>query len=84
MGLARALYGNKTPYVGLREIRDAYRIVCEEHDVKSAEEVEEHIQDLVDRGIIEMKSLTKIGLSNVAAEDLERFLNGILERLRGR
>ena len=84
MGLARALYGNKTPYVGLREIRDAYRIVCEEHDIKSAEEVEEHIQDLVDRGIIEMKSLTKIGLSNVAAEDLERFLNGILERLRGR
>ena len=83
MGLARALYSSKTQYVGLREIRDAYRIVCEEHHVKAVEDIEEHIQDLVDRGIIEMKSLTKIGLSDVAAEDLERFLSGILERLKG-
>ncbi|MDH5688195.1 MAG: hypothetical protein OEZ48_10095, partial [Candidatus Bathyarchaeota archaeon] len=83
MGLARALYSSKTQYVGLREIRDAYRIVCEEHDVNAVEDMEEHIQDLVDRGIIEVKSLTKIGLSDVAAEDLERFLSGILERLKG-
>lgn len=83
LGLARALYNNKAPYVGLREIRDAYEIVCEEHDVKPVEETEERIQDLVDRGIVELKSLTKIGLSNVAAGDLERFLKGILQRLGG-
>ncbi|MFQ6094828.1 MAG: Cdc6/Cdc18 family protein [Candidatus Bathyarchaeia archaeon] len=83
LGLARALYNNRAPYVGLREIREAYRIVCEEHNIRPVEELEERIQDLVDRGVIELKSLTKIGLSNVAAEDLERFLKGIIQRLRG-
>jgi hypothetical protein len=66
----------------LRSLREYYGVVCEEHNVKPAEDLEEHVQDLIDRGIVEMKSLTKLGISNVPAEDLERFLNGILQRLR--
>jgi len=81
LGLVRTLLSHKTPYTGLRDIREAYRIVCEEHNVKPLEDVEERIQDLVDRGVIEMKSQKKLGISHVAAEDLERFLNSILQRL---
>jgi len=83
LGLVRALLKNQTSYAGLREVREAYRIVCEEHNVKPVEDVEEHIQDLIDRGLVEMKSLTRLGVSHVASENLERFLNGILQRLRG-
>ncbi len=81
LGMVRTLLSHKTPYTGLREIRESYRIVCEEHNVQPIEDVEERIQDLVDRGVMEMKSLKKLGISHVAAEDLERFLNGILQRL---
>jgi len=83
LGLVRALLSHKTSYVGLREIREAYRVVCEEHDVKPVDEIEEHVQDLVDRGVVEMKSLTKLGVSDVAAEDLERLLSSVFQRLRG-
>jgi len=82
LGLVRALHVSKTPYVSLREIRDDYSLVCEEHQVKPFDEVEAHVQDLIDRGIVDMKSLTEFGISHVSAEDLERFLNGILQRLR--
>jgi len=83
LGLVRTLLSSRTPYAGLREIKEAYRIVCEEHNVKPVEEIEELIQDLVDRRVIEMKSLTKMGILHVSAEDLERLLNSILQRLRG-
>lgn len=83
LGLARALLGCNTSYVGLTEIREAYRIVCEEQNVKHLEDIEEQIQDLIDRGIVEMKSLKRLGISHVATRDLERFLNTILQRLRG-
>jgi len=83
LGLVRFLLRNETSYAGLREIREAYRIVCEEHNVKPVEEVEEHVQDLIDRGLVEIKSLTKLGISHISSENLERFLNGILQRLRG-
>jgi cell division control protein 6 len=82
LGLARALKATKTPYTSLREVREYYRVACEEYNVKPAEDLEEHVQDLIDRGIVDMKSLTKLGISNVPAEDLERFLNGIIQRLR--
>jgi len=83
LGLVRTLLTHKAPYTGLREIREAYEIVCEEHGVKALEHIEERVQDLVNRGIVDLKSLTKLGVSRVASQDLERFLNSILERLEG-
>ncbi|MFQ6065396.1 MAG: Cdc6/Cdc18 family protein [Candidatus Bathyarchaeia archaeon] len=82
LGMVRALQAEKVPYVGLREIREDYLIVCEEYEVEPVDEVEEEVQELIDRGIVDMKSLTKFGISGVPAEDLERFLNGIMQRLR--
>jgi hypothetical protein len=82
LGMVRALQASKVPYVGLREVREDYLVVCEEYEVDPIEEVEEEVQELIDRGIVDMTSLTKFGISGVPAEDLERFLNGIMQRLR--
>ena len=82
LGIARSLERKNDPYVSLREIREAYLMVCEERGVKPAEEIDEHVEDLRVRGIVDMKSLTKFGISDVPAEKLRRFLNGITERLK--
>jgi cell division control protein 6 len=82
LGMVRALRAGKIPYVGLREIREDYLVVCEQYGVKPVEEVEEEVEELIDRGIVDMKSLTRFGISGVSAEDLERLLNGIMERLK--
>ncbi|MFQ6077373.1 MAG: hypothetical protein ACE5Z5_14805 [Candidatus Bathyarchaeia archaeon] len=46
------------------------------------EDVDECVQDLCDRSIIDLKSLLQIGISGVPTEDLDRFLNNTIERLR--
>ncbi|MEM2702319.1 MAG: AAA family ATPase [Candidatus Bathyarchaeia archaeon] len=83
LGLVRALKNQKKAYVGLREIREGYEVVCEEQGIKPTGEVEDYMQDLIDRGIVSMKSLREFGISDVPAEDLERFLNGVMQRLKG-
>jgi len=82
LGLVRALKYRRKAYVGLKEIREGYEVVCEELGIKPTGEVEDHVQDLIDRGIVSMKSLREFGISDVPAEDLERFLNGIIQRLK--
>jgi hypothetical protein len=68
--------------VGLREIRKSYELVCEELNVKRIERFEETIQDLAYRGIIEMKSLTELGVTGASVIDLEKFLNNLTQRLK--
>jgi len=82
LGLVRTLQSQKTPYVGLSDIREGYRVVCEEYEIKPEKEIEESVQDLCDREIVDMKSLTEFGISGVSAKDLESFLNGITQRLK--
>ena len=81
LALTRALEANRTAYVSLREIREFYHLVCEEENVHPVEEVEEEIQDLIDRGIVVMKSLTQFGITGVTAKDLDRFLTGLREKI---
>jgi len=83
LGIVRSLKFEGTPYVSLRDIRKAYSVVCEEYNVTKTERLEEAIQDLHDRGIIDVKSLTKIGISGLPAEDLSRFLDNLIERVKG-
>jgi len=82
LALVRSLRTEKAVYVGLRDIRETYEIVCEEFNVKPVERFEEQVQDLIYRGIIEMKSLTELGFSGASLVDLERFLNTLMQRLR--
>ncbi len=83
LGFARTLMASKSPYASLREIIEAYRVTCEEYNIRARGDVEEIIQNLADKGIIEILSLRKIGLLNAPAKNLEIFLDAIMERLRG-
>jgi len=82
LALLRSLQAKKSAYVGLREVRKSYKVVCEEFNVKPIEELEEYVQDLVYRGIVDMKSLMELGISGASLIDLERFLNNLRQRLR--
>jgi len=81
LALVRGLKANKSAYISLRDLRRFYGIVCEEYDVKPVENFEEHVQDLIYRGIIDMKSLMEIGISGATLVDLERFLDNLLRQL---
>ncbi|MCP8322968.1 MAG: AAA family ATPase [Candidatus Methylarchaceae archaeon HK02M2] len=82
LAIARALRSAKNPYVSLRDIRSMCSLICEDHKLKAIDEIEEYVQDLADRDIVDIKSLTSIGISRVPMEDLEKFLEGLMERIR--
>jgi cell division control protein 6 len=69
------------PYTSLREIRENVDVVCEAFGLKPIKNVDERIQDLWDRQIIDVRSLLEIGVSGVPLEDLDKFLDGLIERL---
>ncbi|MEM3745798.1 MAG: hypothetical protein QW323_04815, partial [Candidatus Bathyarchaeia archaeon] len=81
LALVRGLKANRSAYIGLRDLKRFYNIVCEEYGVKPVEDFEEHVQDLIYRGIVDMKSLMEIGISGATLVDLERFLNNLLRQL---
>jgi len=83
LGLARALKASGEPYVSLKEAREHYNVVCEEYGIKPSSDFEGILQNLIDMGIVEMKSLKSIGLLNVSAEDLDRFLKSVIKRMEG-
>ena len=79
LGLARALKASRMPYASLRQIREHYNVVCEEYGFKPTEKFEENLQRLIDMGLVEMKSLTMIGLLSVSSERLDRFISGTIK-----
>lgn len=81
LALVRGLKASKSAYMSLRDLRKYYNIVCEEYGIRPVEEFEERVQDLVYRGIVDMKSLLEIGISGTSLVDLERFLNNLLKQL---
>ncbi|MEM3479379.1 MAG: AAA family ATPase [Candidatus Bathyarchaeia archaeon] len=81
LALVRGLKANRSAYIGLRDLKRFYNIICEEYGVKPVEDFEEHVQDLIYRGIVDMKSLMEIGISGATLVDLERFLNNLLRQL---
>ncbi|MGB9727409.1 MAG: hypothetical protein ACPLZF_03280 [Nitrososphaeria archaeon] len=83
LAVARALKGTRKPYTTLKDVRLNYEMVCNEVRVKPSEDVEEFLQDLHDRRIIEIRSLREVGVSGAPVENLELFLNSLLGRLEG-
>jgi Cdc6-like AAA superfamily ATPase len=81
MAVVRALRRRKQPYTSLREIRRMVAVVAEESRHKPIEDVEECVQDLSDRGIVDVKSLTQIGISGVPVEGLDGFLGNLAKRI---
>ncbi|MEM2939348.1 MAG: AAA family ATPase [Candidatus Bathyarchaeia archaeon] len=81
LALVRGLKSGGLAYLSLRDLRKFYDIVCEEYNAKPVENFEEHVQDLIYRGIVDMKSLMEIGISGATLVDLEKFLNNLLRQL---
>lgn len=81
LALVRGLKASRSAYISLRELRKFYEIICEEYNIRPAEDFEAQVQDLIYRGIIDMKSLMEIGISGAALIDLEKFLNNLLRHL---
>ena len=81
LALVRSLRSSGSAYVGLRDMRKSYEVLCEELNLKPTERFEEHVQDLICRGIIDMKSLTELGISGASLIDLEKFLSSLAEKL---
>ncbi len=82
LGIARSLRVSESPYVSLRSVRESTAEVCEEHNIKMVTDLDGIVQDLHDRGIIEIKSLKKIGISGVPAKELSEYLDNLIERVK--
>jgi len=83
LALSRVLTVKKTAYATFREVYEEVQLLCEEQGRKPIAEVDEYLQDLSDRGMVDIRRLTKIGLSGLSAEDLEKFLTDIVQKLKG-
>ncbi len=82
LAFVQSLQANRSAYIGLRDAKLSYEVLCEEHGAKPTEKFEEHLQDLIHRGIVEMKSLTELGITGASLTDLEKFLNNLTQQLR--
>ena len=80
LAVVRSL-NNAYPYTSLKEIRENVGVLCEEFELKPIENIEESLQDLWDRQIIDFRSLLEIGISGAPVEDLDKFLDGLVKRL---
>ncbi|MEM3385701.1 MAG: hypothetical protein QXE78_09265 [Nitrososphaeria archaeon] len=47
----------------------------------NTDEIEHCIEDLHDRNIVEIKSLSAIGISSIPVEALDQFLENLMKRL---
>jgi cell division control protein 6 len=83
LAVARALKFRRSSYVSMRDIRSTAEVVCEELGLRPSGDLEDLLQDLYDRRIIDVRGPSKIGISGVALENLDRFLKSIMERLGG-
>ncbi len=81
LAVARSLH-KEQPYASLPEIRENVAVVCEEFGLKPIDEIEECLQELVDRRIIDLRSLLKIGISGVPVQDLNRFLDPLVKSMK--
>jgi len=83
LAVVRSLSG-ANPYTSLREIRENVGVLCEEFGLEPIENIEESLQDLWDRQVIDVRSLLEIGISGAPVKDLDMFLDGLVERLEAR
>jgi cell division control protein 6 len=79
MAVVKTLQVRRKQYVELKEIRLHALELADEHKVKKFD-VEDYLDDLLDRKIIEMKSLKEIGINGTALSELEPILQSQLKK----
>jgi len=81
LALAYQLRKSGEPYTSFTELYDEYKDVCEVYghgyNIRS---FENHLQSLIDKGIIELKGVKRVGI-NVPTTRLIPFLERIIENL---
>jgi cell division control protein 6 len=78
VALTRALKARKKPYVDLREIRQYAEELATQFGIKKFE-IENHLDDLHTRKLVDVRSLKEIGLHGASLSELEPIL---LERIK--
>ena len=73
MAIVKAQNKRKKQYIELKEIRSYALELADEHKIKKFE-FEDYMNDLLDRKIIEMKSLKEIGMNITSLAELEPLL----------
>jgi cell division control protein 6 len=79
MAVIRALRGRKKQYVELKEIRIHAQELSEEFKLKKLD-VEDYLDDLETRKIIEIRSLKEIGMHITSLHELEPILQKRIKR----
>ena len=82
IAIIRALKTKKRQYVDLKEIRLHAALLAEEFKIKKLD-VEDHLDDLNIKNIIEMRSLKEIGIYAKSLTELEPLLQGEIDRRNG-
>lgn len=80
LAVATALKESGEAYVSLDKIYFTYNELNKKKEVDMSKFVE-MLQDLGDRGVVDIRGLTKIGISGVPVENLTNFLEGLLDKL---
>ena len=73
LAVAAAMRIRDKNYVDIREIRSHAIVICEDLKVRKLE-IEDYLDDLRMKNIIEIKSLKEIGINSVSVEELQTVL----------
>ncbi|MEM0117647.1 MAG: AAA family ATPase [Conexivisphaerales archaeon] len=81
--ISNGLKYSSSPYLSFDQIMTQVEQLRESRKGKKldAKAIVKGVQDLADRGIIELRSLTEIGIPNIPANMLEKFLDFLMKRL---
>jgi cell division control protein 6 len=81
LAVARALRSQRRAYVAFEDIRSACDLASEELEVTLGN-LDYAVQDLGDRGIIDIRSLVQIGIRDIPTEELIGYLDNLVDRVR--
>ncbi len=81
LAVARALRNRRSAYVSFEDIQSECSSLSEDLGFR-LERVDQVVQDLGYRGLVDIKSLVQIGISDVPAEELAKYLDNLIDRVR--
>jgi hypothetical protein len=81
MAVIRTIRAKRKPYVELKEIRSSASDIAEEFKLKKLE-IEDHLDELCAKRIIDIRSLKEIGIVGVSFKDLEPLVMHKIKRYK--
>jgi hypothetical protein len=81
MAVIRTIRARRKPYVELKEIRSSASDIAEEFKLKKLD-IEDHLQELSSKRIIDIRSLKEIGIMGTSFKDLEPLILHKIKRYK--